>query len=104
MQVFTPTTGLRHPIIGVVGPLQFEVVEARLQSEYGIRCSIDALPHVAARWPISDPTNAAPLTLTSSGTMVVRDGHDREVVLFESAWELRYVQEHNPGVEFRDSM
>ena len=104
MQVFTPTTGLRHPIIGVVGPLQFEVVEARLQSEYGIRCSIDALPHVAARWPIPDPTNAAPLTLTSSGTMVVRDGHDREVVLFESAWELRYVQEHNPGVEFRDSM
>ena len=104
MQVFTPTTGVRHPIIGVVGPLQFDVVEARLQSEYGVRCSVDALPHVAARWPVRDPAGTTRLTLTTSGALTVRDRLDREVILFESAWELGYVQENNPHVQFRDSM
>jgi peptide chain release factor 3 len=102
MQVFTPTTGLRHPILGVVGALQFDVIEARLQSEYGIRCSIEALPHVAARWPARDP--AVPLRLTTSGALQVTDGLEREVILFESSWELRYAQENNPQVEFKDSM
>jgi peptide subunit release factor RF-3 len=36
--------------------------------------------------------------------MVLRDRLDRDVILFESAWELQYVEEHNPQVEFRDSM
>jgi peptide chain release factor 3 len=103
MQVFTPQTGVRHPIIGVVGSLQFDVVEARLQSEYGIQCSIDALPYVAARWPVRDPADAG-TTLAGSGSATVRDRLDREVILFESAWELRYVQEKNPRVNFRDSM
>ena len=79
MQVFTPRTGLQHPIIGVVGPLQFDVVEARLQSEYGIRCSIEPLPHVAARWPVRRDTETRRLTLTSSGALTVRDRLDREV-------------------------
>jgi peptide chain release factor 3 len=103
IQVFTPTTGQRNPIIGVVGPLQFDVVEARMQSEYGIRCSIEALPHVAARWPVYDPASTR-INLTSLGALTVRDRLDREVILFASPWELRYVQENNPGVEFRDSM
>jgi peptide chain release factor 3 len=103
MQVFTPKTGLRHPIVGVVGPLQLDVVEARMRSEYGIPCAIEALPHVAARWPLRNSTETTPLTLTS-GAMVLRDRLDRDVILFESAWELQYVEEHNPQVEFRDSM
>ena len=104
MQVFTPQTGLRHPIIGVVGPLQFDVVEARMQSEYGIRCDIEGLPHVAARWPVPDPADSRPVTLTTSGTLTVKDRVGRDVVLFESPWELRYVLENNPHVQFLDSM
>jgi peptide chain release factor 3 len=104
MQVFAPQAGLRHPIIGVVGPLQFDVVEARMQSEYGIPCVIDTLPHVAARWPVTDGADATPLTLTTSGTLTVKDRAGRDVILFESPWELRYVLERNPHVQFRDSM
>ncbi|MDE3156571.1 MAG: peptide chain release factor 3 [Acidobacteriota bacterium] len=104
MQVFTPTTGLRHPIIGVVGALQFDVVEARLQSEYGIQCAIEPLPHIAARWPIHEGATPGRLTLTTNGTIPVTDRWDRPVVLFESAWALRYVEENNPGVTFKDSL
>jgi peptide chain release factor 3 len=104
MQVFAPTTGLRHPIVGVVGPLQFDVVEARMQTEYGIRCTLEPLPHVAARWPASGGAGPASLKLSTSGALRVRDRLDREVILFESPWELRYAQENNPDVEFKDSM
>jgi peptide chain release factor 3 len=104
MQVFTPTVGLRHPIIGVVGPLQFDVVEARMQAEYGIRSAIEPIPHVAARWPVFDPAETSGVTLTTSGALRVKDRMDRDVILFESAWELRYVQENNPRVQFKDSL
>jgi peptide chain release factor 3 len=104
MQVFVPQSGLRHPIVGVVGPLQFDVVEARLASEYGIKVSVDLLPHVAARWPVPKSPDARPLALTVSGALTAKDRRDRDVILFESAWELRYVMENNPDVVFHDSM
>lgn len=104
MQVFTPQTGLRHPIVGVVGSLQFDVIEARLQSEYGIRATLDTLPHVAARWPLPEPGNTKPLALTTSGALSLKDRQGRDVVLFESVWELRFVSQANPGFRFVDSM
>ncbi|MEO6235793.1 MAG: EF-Tu/IF-2/RF-3 family GTPase, partial [Vicinamibacterales bacterium] len=104
MQVFIPQTGLRHPIIGVVGSLQFDVIEARLQSEYGIRCVLDALPHVAARWPVRAGDDTKPLTLTTSGVVTIKDRQGRDVLLFESAWELRFVTDANPTVRLLDSM
>jgi peptide chain release factor 3 len=104
MQVFIPQTGLRHPVIGVVGSLQFDVIEARLQSEYGIKCVMEPLPHVAARWPVPESAETRPLTLTSSGVMTIKDRQGRDVVLFESAWELRFVTEANPGFRLLDSI
>jgi peptide chain release factor 3 len=104
MQVFIPQTGLRHPVIGVVGSLQFDVIEARLQSEYGIKCVLEPLPHVAARWPVPESDETRPLTLTTSGVMTIKDRQGRDVILFESAWELRFVTEANPGFRLVDSM
>ena len=66
MQVFIPEHGLRHPILGVVGPLQFDVVEARLRSEYGIPCTLEPLPHVAGRWPVPESADAKPLNTAVS--------------------------------------
>jgi peptide chain release factor 3 len=103
MQVFTPQVGLRHPIVGVVGALQFDVIDARMQAEYGMKSAIEPLPHVAARWPVAEPGATKPLSLTSSGALVVKDRHDRDVILFESPWELRYITEHNPHYRFLDS-
>jgi peptide chain release factor 3 len=105
LQVFMPKSGFRHPIVGVVGALQFDVIAARLQSEYGIQCTVDALPFTAARWPVranGEPVDG--LSLPLSGVQEVKDRLDRDVVLFASDWELRYCADRNPGVEFRASM
>ena len=105
LQVFMPRSGFRHPIVGVVGALQFDVIAARLQSEYGIQCTVDQLPFTAARWPIqANGEPATNLALPLSGVQEVKDRRERDVVLFASDWELRYCADRNPGVEFRASM
>ncbi len=102
LQVFMPTSGMRYPIVGVIGSLQLDVIEARMSAEYGIACTPDRLPHVAARWPIKPDGRA--LFLPTSGVLQAVDRHERDVLIFESDWVLRYTTEKNPGVEFRDTM
>jgi peptide chain release factor 3 len=103
LQVFMPMSGFRHPIVGVVGALQFDVIAARLQSEYGIQCTVDQLPYVAARWPVAKEGGEAPaLSLPLTGVLAVKDRKDRDVLLFASDWELRYCAERNPGVKFNE--
>jgi peptide chain release factor 3 len=102
MQVFMPVHGIRHPIVGVIGALQLDVVEARMASEYGIACTVDRLPHVAARWPIVP--EGVTLALPTSGVLDVVDRYNRRALVFEADWVLRYTTEKNPGVEFRDTL
>jgi len=102
LQLFMPTSGTRHPIVGVIGSLQLDVIEARMASEYGIACTLDRLPHVAARWPLSPAGQE--LALPTSGVIDVTDRLNREALIFESDWVMRYTLEKNPGVEFRDTM
>ena len=54
MQVVFPVHGRREPILGVVGPLQLDIVEARLKQEYSVDCKIDQISYVALRWVKGD--------------------------------------------------
>jgi peptide chain release factor 3 len=102
LQVFMPIHGTRHPIVGVIGSLQLDVIEARMASEYGIPCRVDRLPHVAARWPV--PKDGATLALPTSGVLQTVDRLNRDALVFEADWVLRYTIEKNPQIEFRDTM
>src|SRR5687768_9794490 len=83
LQVFMPKSGFRHPIVGVIGALQFDVIAARLQSEYGIQCTVDQLPYAAARWPVAKEGGETPaLSLPLTGVLAVKDRKDRDVLLF----------------------
>ena len=98
LQVFFPRTGPRHPIVGVVGSLQFDVIDARLTSEYGISCVVEPLPFVAARW--LGGSGGQRLELPYSGVRAVIDWQHREVLLFETERGLAYTMERNPNVQF----
>ena len=104
VQIFWPKEGQRHPIVGVIGPLQFDVVLARLEAEYGLTCVLDRLPHTAARWVVPIGPEPRALMLPTGGVMQVQDGRGRNVLLFESPWELRYLTEKNPDAQFVESM
>jgi peptide chain release factor 3 len=91
-------------IVGVVGALQFDVIEARLQSEYGIQCRVETLPYTTARWPEATRPEALPLKLPLTGVLLVKDLKERDVLLFQSDWELRYCADRNPEVLFHASL
>ncbi|MGO8056029.1 peptide chain release factor 3, partial [Rhizobium leguminosarum] len=82
------------------GALQFDVVAARLKSEYGVECDIDRLKYSIARW-VNWPDGAAgELKLPTLGVLQSVDRDERPVLLFESNWELQYVERENPTVKF----
>jgi peptide chain release factor 3 len=103
VQLFHEINAARtEPILGVVGQLQFEVIQFRLLSEYGVETVLDKTPYSIARW-----VEASPETLANihwfSGTRRVQDDAGNLVVLFESEWGMNYLVEKNPDLILRDT-
>ncbi len=99
MQVLYPTVGRREPILGTVGPLQLEVLAARLKDEYNVEADVDSLPYTAARWVVGPPEKIAAMAASTSGTRSATDREGRPVMLFESEWALDYCARNNPDVQ-----
>ncbi len=98
-----PDSLVRTPLLGAVGVLQFDVLQYRLQSEYGAPSRLESAPWSIARWVVpKDPAKKEPgrpkLTIPTGGTLA-RDMHGAWVVLLPNAWSARYFAENNPDVE-----
>lgn len=93
--------GIEALIVGAVGILQFEVLEYRLKSEYGVDIRIQHLPYKHARWIEGNETDPRKLTLTSS-TMITEDEDGRIVILFENEWSIRWALDKNPSLSLLD--
>lgn len=100
MQVVFPIVGRREPILGVVGALQFDVVEARLKGEYGVSCEVHRLSYLSARWVSGTAESIRAIELPAHGVLQTTDRQGRLVLLFASSWELQYCERQNPDLEF----
>ena len=98
-QLFTKEINGRK-IIGTVGALQFEVIQYRLQHEYGASCTYEPVNLYKACWVRCDnPAVYKEFTSRRKRDMAV-DKDGQAVFLAESAWALKMVQENFPEVEF----
>ncbi len=97
-QVFKPIIGAQW-IVGVVGPLQLDVLSSRMQAEYGLDVALEASPYETARWLSGAPEDIEKFRDANKGQMAAdRDGAD--VFLAKNAWELGYVGDKFPRVKF----
>jgi peptide chain release factor 3 len=87
------------PLLAAVGPLQFEVVQYRLESEYGAEARFESTGFITARWYRNN--NGKELTLPYTASLA-RDMAGQPVVLFQDEWSLRYFSEKNPDVELSE--
>jgi peptide chain release factor 3 len=86
-------------LLGAVGPLQFEIVQYRLESEYGAESRLDAAPWTIARWLEGSADQEALNALSmQQGVELATDTQGDAVLLFASDWEERYFRERNSGV------
>jgi peptide chain release factor 3 len=90
------------PIVGAVGQLQFDVLLHRLENEYGVRATLEALPFRMARWVRGSDEAIERLTETRS-RMRLYDAKGGSILLFEDEWALRHGIEAGKDVEFLET-
>lgn len=99
VQVFRPIYGSEQ-ILGVVGVLQFDVVQYRIQHEYGVKVNFTRLPYSAARWIFSDDPKAMEEFVRAQGQVLCLDQHEQRAILLEDTWRLKFLQERFPKITY----
>ena len=98
IQIFhEPYTGVEEVIVGVVGVLQFEVLEYRLRTEYGVEIRRRAMPFEHVRWVENEEIDIGALNLTSY-TKWVQDFRGNNLLLFTSEWCINWALQKNEGL------
>lgn len=104
IQIFhEPNTGMEEVIVGVVGVLQFEVLEYRLKNEYNVEVIREGLPYEHLRWieNTDEEFDYKTLKLTSD-TKVVQDFQGNYLLLFTSPWNVSWALDHNEDLVLSD--
>jgi peptide chain release factor 3 len=92
----------RDPILAAVGQLQFEVVQFRLQNEYGVETRLEMLPYSVARW-VAGGWEALQKVGRLFNTVTVKDNWGRPVLLFKNEWNLQQVESDHPDLKLKSS-
>jgi len=97
-QVFTPFSG-PHQILGVVGRLQFDVIQFRLSGEYGAECVFEPVSVWAARWVVGDEDEMK--TFKEQNIFdCATDRHGGLVYLPSHEFKVRLMSEKYPKLHF----
>jgi peptide chain release factor 3 len=89
----------RVPLLGAVGPLQFEVVQYRMQTEYGAESRLEPGQWKVLRWVTTD--NGLPVDegTLPTGARIAFDAAKKPVILFQDEWSCNFFAERNPKVK-----
>ncbi|MFZ5941900.1 MAG: peptide chain release factor 3 [Bacteroidota bacterium] len=87
-------------IIGTVGALQFDVIQYRLEHEYGASCRYETLPMYKACWFESDNEEQLKDFRMRKFQNIAADKEGREVYMADSAYALRMAQEKYTDIRF----
>lgn len=98
-QLFTKETSGRK-IIGTVGALQFEVIQYRLEHEYGAKCRYEPVSLKKACWLTWEDDKAFKEFRSRRAKDLAKDKDGSLVFLAESAWGLKVAQENHPEIKF----
>ena len=93
--------GMEEVIVGVVGVLQLEVLEYRLNNEYNVDIRLQKLPYSSIRWIENTGLDVKALHVTSD-TKRVEDFKGRKLLLFTNPWNITWAEEHNSGLQLSE--
>ncbi len=99
-QVFYASTEAGpQPIVGAVGMLQFDVMQYRLEHEYGAPCKFEPVRFKYPRW-LTGPAAEVERVLDWHGHMRLYDTKGNPLVLFENEWALKSAINRDSNVVF----
>ena len=85
--------GDASPVMAAVGPMQFEVMQARMEVEYNVETIIDPIPYSVARK--TDAESAVQLG-RQRGVEVFTRTDGELIALFGDKWKLAFVEKEHP--------
>ncbi|ANN65025.1 peptide chain release factor 3 [Bordetella bronchialis] len=100
IQVFRPVAAGGAMLLGAVGQLQFEVVQHRLKTEYGVDARLMPSRYTMARWITSDDPRALRKFMDANAAHIAYDVVDAAAFLIGSPAQLRVAEELYPDVKF----
>ena len=100
-QLFTLDINGRK-IIGTVGALQYEVIQYRLEHEYGAKCTYENFPIHKACWVDTDNPNSEEFKdfKRVKQKFLARDKSNQMVFLADSAFSLQMAEQKYPSIRF----
>ncbi|MGA7072203.1 peptide chain release factor 3 [Bradyrhizobium sp.] len=99
VQVFRPRDGA-PALVGVVGPLQLDVLKARLEAEYALPVEFEVSELQLARWISSDDRKKLEAFIAANGSGVADDVDGDPVFLAKNEFYLGYTKERAEGIVF----
>jgi peptide chain release factor 3 len=99
VQVFRPRDGA-PALVGVVGPLQLDVLKARLDAEYSLPVEFEVSEFQLARWISSDDRKKLDAFIAANGSGVADDVDGDPVFLAKNEFYLGYTRERAEGINF----
>ncbi|MCH8539265.1 MAG: peptide chain release factor 3 [Opitutales bacterium] len=97
-QFFPLQSAAQIPLLGAVGPLQFDVVRHRLEGEYGAPTRTEPAPWKVTRWIDAKVERTALEGLFLTGAVLAEDEDGNLALLFESEWNWHYFARENPDI------
>jgi peptide chain release factor 3 len=101
VQVFRPTDG-SPALVGVVGPLQLDVLRVRLRDEYGLEIDWDVPEFQLARWITAAEHKTLDAFVAAHRSAIAEDLDSDLVFLARNAFNLDYTCQQNAGIAFTD--
>ena len=103
IQIFQEyNTGMEEIIVGVVGVLQFEVLEYRLKNEYNVDIKLETLPYEHIRW-IENPQEVDVNRIVGTSDMKkIKDLKGNPLLVFANSWSFNMVLELNEGLKLSE--
>jgi peptide chain release factor 3 len=88
------------PVVGAVGPLQFEVLMHRLEHEYQVTARLEPMPYRDARWVVGPMAEIRRVAAAVDAALVF-DRMERPLLLFRSEWVRQATEGRETGIKFQ---
>ncbi|MGJ4050785.1 peptide chain release factor 3 [Corynebacterium macclintockiae] len=87
--------GDANPVMAAVGPMQFEVMQARMDVEYNVETVADPVPYSVAR---RTDAESAPVLAKQRGVEIFTRSDGELIALFGDKWKLAFVEKEHPDL------
>ncbi|MDP7142457.1 MAG: peptide chain release factor 3 [Alphaproteobacteria bacterium] len=98
-RVFKPTMDANW-VVGVVGPLQFDVLKDRIRTEYEVPVKFEDTSLYTARWVTCDDHAKLKAFIDANGSAIANDHDGDPVFMARNAWHLDDAQSKFPDIKF----